>query len=46
MRRHRTKMRLKSEKLIISSYRQKMTWKSFPGRFGVFAYINSKFIQL
>ena len=34
-------MRLKSE-ISISSYRQKMTWKSFSGRFGGFAYTNSK----
>ena len=38
-------MRLKSE-TFISSYRQKMTWKSFSGRFRGFAYTNSKFIQL
>ena len=38
-------MRLKSE-TFISSYRQKMTCKSFSDRFGVFAYTNSKFIQL
>ena len=38
-------MRVKSE-TFISSYRQKMTWKSFSGRFGGFAYTNSKFIQL
>ena len=40
-------MRLKSE-TFISSYRQKMTWKSFSGRFKFvgFAYTNSKFIQL
>ena len=31
-------MRLKSE-TFISSYRQIMTWKSFSGRFGGFAYI-------
>ena len=38
-------MRLKSETFILS-YRQKMTFKSFSGRFGGFAYTNSKFIQL
>ena len=38
-------MRLKSE-TFISSYRQKMTWESFSGRFWGFAYTNSKFIQL
>ena len=32
--------------IYISSYRQKMTGKSFSGRFGVFAYTNSKCIQL
>ena len=38
-------MKLKSE-TSISRYRQKMTWKSFTGRFGGFAYTNSLFIQL
>ena len=38
-------MTLKSQ-TFISSYRQKMTWKSFSGRFWGFAYTNSKFIKV
>ena len=38
-------MRLKSE-TFISSYRRKMTWKSFSGSFGVPAYSDSKFIKI